>query len=278
MCGRLSVQPPRRAAFQPPSSASPHHLVHRAEMAKDGGEALAERTPPRKVRRKVNQNVGTHWCWATRLDGTPCECKVPKDSNIPFCEHHLKHGDDALIVMDHPENHAVGKILIARFDLPKGYKMVYWGNRVRWRGCKGEDRAMSFLVNGGVIDPIDCTGQQLQFMACPGPGERVNTKCTDTCFGKTYDTRLVGREIVTTEDVPKNHQLLQWYGSKDWFEAREIDRSDVGTAEHPAPKRKKRKRKQVDKDAATEKENPPLLPEHAPLLPPMLEHAILGGE
>ena len=88
--------------------------------------------------------------------------------------------------------------------------MVYWGKRCRWRGCKGEDRAMSFLQNGGVIDPIDCEGQQLQYMACPGPGERSNTKCTDVCFGKTYDTRLIGREFETSEPVKKNHQLLQW--------------------------------------------------------------------
>jgi hypothetical protein len=199
--------------------------------------------PVRKRRRTVNQNLGRTYCWATDLKtGEPCPCMVPKDSNIPYCPHHLVHGDDALVVIDHPTNKGVGKILIARQDLPRGYKMVYWGRRTRWRGCKGEDRAMSFLQNGGVIDPIEFPGQQLQFMACPGPNERSNTKATDECFGKTYDTRLIGREFETSEPVRKNHQLLQWYGSKDWFESRDIPRTNVGTVDFPAPQRRTKKK------------------------------------
>eukprot|EP00213_Chloropicon_mariensis_P001420 CAMPEP_0197480256 /NCGR_PEP_ID=MMETSP1309-20131121/39988_1 /TAXON_ID=464262 /ORGANISM="Genus nov. species nov., Strain RCC998" /LENGTH=275 /DNA_ID=CAMNT_0043022177 /DNA_START=43 /DNA_END=870 /DNA_ORIENTATION=+ len=193
----------------------------------------------RKLRRKVNQNSGRSYCWATCVEtNQPCTERVPEDSNIPYCLHHLRAGDSAIEVIDHPTNKDVGKIVVARVDLPKGYKLVYWGRRVRWKGCKGEDRAMSYLQNGGVIDPYDCEGQQLQYMACPGPSERCNTKCTDVCFGKTYDTRFVGREFETSEPVKKNHQLLQWYGSKDWFEAREIPRTNVGTEEHPAPQRR----------------------------------------
>ena len=212
--------------------------------------------PVRKRRRTVNQNLGRAYCWATDLKtGEPCPCKVPKDSNIPYCPHHLVHGDDALVVIDHPTNKGVGKILIARQDLPRGYKMVYWGRRTRWRGCKGEDRAMSFLQNGGVIDPIEFPGQQLQFMACPGPNERSNTKATDECFGKTYDTRLIGREFETSEPVKKNHQLLQWYGSKDWFESRDIPRTNVGTVDYPAPLRRCNKAKKKKTTKVEEKEN-----------------------
>ena len=197
--------------------------------------------PKRRTRRNVNQNLGCVYCWATDAEtGQPCTSRSAEGSNLPYCERHRRIGDGAIQVLDHPENHAVGKIVVANIDLPKGYKFVYWGKRCRWRGCKGEDRAMSFRPNGGVIDPTGCEGQQVQFMACPGPSERSNIKCTDVCFGKTYDTSLVGREIETSEPVKKNHQLLQWYGSKEWFESRGIPRTNVGTEAHPAPQRKKK--------------------------------------
>ena len=197
--------------------------------------------PKRRTRRNVNQNLGCVYCWATDAEtGQPCTSRSAEGSNLPYCERHRRDGDGAIQVLDHPEDHAVGKIVVANIDLPKGYKFVYWGKRCRWRGCKGEDRAMSFRPNGGVIDPTGCEGQQVQFMACPGPSERSNIKCTDVCFGKTYDTSLVGREIETSEPVKKNHQLLQWYGSKEWFESRGIPRTNVGTEAHPAPQRKKK--------------------------------------
>ena len=166
----------------------------------------------------------------------------------------MREGDGALMVLDHPTNEEVGKIVVARIDLPKGYKMVYWGKRCRWRGCKAPDKAMSFLPNGGVIDPSGLAGQQVQYMACPGPGERSNTKCTGVCFGKTYDTKLVGREFETSEAVKKDHQLLQWYGSKEWFEARDIPRTNVGTPQYPTPLRKK-KSKRKKKSAPSREED-----------------------
>ena len=46
---------------------------------------------------------------------------------VPYCERHLKSGDDALKVYQHPKG--FGKILVARFNLPKGYRMVYHGLR-----------------------------------------------------------------------------------------------------------------------------------------------------
>ena len=207
------------------------------------GESGGSGGPKRRTRRSVNQNLGRTFCWATCSDtGQPCENKVPKGSNIPYCEFHLREGDGALEVVDHP---TVGKIVVARVDLEKGYKMVHWGKRCRWRGCKGHDKAMSFRPNGGVIDPSGFKGQQVQYMACPGPSERSNTKVTTVCFGKTYDRNLVGREIETTEPLKKNTQLLQWYGSKDWFAARDVPRRNVGTKEYPAPLRRRKEKKKV---------------------------------
>ncbi|WZN60010.1 hypothetical protein HKI87_02g15380 [Chloropicon roscoffensis] len=199
----------------------------------------------RRLRRNINQNLGRDYCWATEAaTGQPCTSRSAEGSNLPYCERHRREGDGAIQVLDHPEDHGVGKIVVANIDLPKGYKFVYWGKRCRWRGCKGEDRALSFRANGGVIDPLNCEGQQLQFMACPGPSERSNTKCTDVCFGRTYDKQLIGREFETIEPVKRKHQLLQWYGSKDWFESRGIPRTNVGTAAYPAPQRKKRRRQE----------------------------------
>jgi hypothetical protein len=211
-------------------------------MGKPEADQKEKKKPRRRLRRSVNQNLGKFWCWATDPNtGQPCTCEVPEGSNIPYCERHLREGDGAITVLDHPTNKELGKIVVARQDLQKGHKFVYWGKRCRWRSCKGHDKAMSFRSNGGVIDPYECEGQQVQFMACPGPGERSNTKVTNVCFGKTYDKGLVGREIEVIEPVKKNHQLLQWYGSIDWFLARQIPRTDVGTEEYPAPKAKRKR-------------------------------------
>ena len=107
------------------------------------------------------------------------------------------------------------------------------------------------LSGGGVITPWGHAGQQLQYMSCPGPSEKCNTKSTDECFGDTYDKHLVGREFETSQPVPKHTQLIQWYGSKDWFEARNIIRQDCGTEQYPAPLRKQPVRKPKPAGAAS---------------------------
>ena len=76
---------------------------------------------------------------------------------------------------------------------------------------------------GGVIDPTTHKeGSQMQFMSCPGPNERMNMRCTTPTkfYGATYEKGLVGREFMVMEDIPKNHQLLIWYGAQ-WFETRQ---------------------------------------------------------
>lgn len=190
----------------------------------------------RRVSKVTGQNLGTSHCWATKKDGKPCmRCRDP-GSEVPYCRVHMKVGDPSLKVVQHP-NKAFGKILVAARDLPRGYRMAYWGRRIAWHKCKAhKDWAMSYVQNGGVIDPCGIPQSKLQYMSCPGPSERSNTKATSQCFGTPHDTRLVGREFVLMEGVLKNHQLIQWYG-KDWFSARSIVRANVGTSRYPATRR-----------------------------------------
>lgn len=168
-----------------------------------------------------------------RKSGRPCAKRKDPSCALPFCAHHRERGDGAFRVVPHP---TAGSVLVANFDVPKGYRAVFWGTRKRWRDTEnkeGGDYAMAFRSNGGVIDPTTHkTGSQLQFMSCPGPNERMNMRHTDFFFGATREVGLVGRQFVVTEDVPKNHQFLIWYGSQ-WFTARGIDRIDVGTKRYP---------------------------------------------
>ena len=79
-------------------------------------------------------------CWALDSDFRPCKRKRAlfvktsdgrKVSNVvPYCSHHLKYGDSAIKVIDHPTNSNVGKILIAQCPLPVKYRIIYWGDRI----------------------------------------------------------------------------------------------------------------------------------------------------
>jgi hypothetical protein len=91
-------------------------------------------------------------------------------------------------------------------------------------------------------------------------------RSTNEFYGKTYEDGLVGREFVVMHDVKKNHQLLIWYGYS-WFDARGIDRIDVGTKRYPATLRetkdekeakKAKKKSPVAKTAKAAKKKPPL--------------------
>ncbi len=101
-------------------------------------------------------------CWAHSKAGKRCLCTVarpPEDATpcirdslpVPLCRTHMSSGDGALKVVKHP---TFGKILVARWDLPKGYRMVYWGYRKRCGyaldndGNVIEDRAVSYAPSG----------------------------------------------------------------------------------------------------------------------------------
>ena len=89
----------------------------------------------------------------------------------------MKTGDKIIKVVHHP---VAGKCLIAKVDIPKGYKFAYFGNRGRCPPCNKEDRAISYyppnkitgknrdfngerIINyNGVINPKN-TGDVLQY-------------------------------------------------------------------------------------------------------------------
>jgi len=172
---------------------------------------------------------------------------------IPYCRLHLGAGDGAVQVCSHP---FAGKCLVARFDLPKSYRLVLFGNRGRCATSDKEDRSISYYPPNpktgrnfvphtrqlktnnynGVLNPKD-TGDKLQFASCPGPSERQNIRSTFQYFG-LRNGELGGLEYITLEPVTKGTQLCQWYGS-GWWSARDIKRQDVGTKRFPAPKRQK---------------------------------------
>lgn len=159
-------------------------------------------------------------------------------------------------VVNHP---TFGKAVVARFDLPAKYRMAYWGRRGRCQPCGKEDRAISFYppdpVTGRNLDPKveggrtlkrnnyngvlnpGGTGDVVQYAACPGPNERQNMRSTFQYFG-LRNGEIGGLEFVTLMPVPKNTQLLHWYGS-DWWSARGLKRQDVGTKRYPATLRVK---------------------------------------
>ena len=199
-----------------------------------------QQQPHRRMRLDGLQNYGTEYCWALDKSGTPCEKKAQKKCPVPYCAKHLRVGDDAFSTREHPLG--IGKILIANFDLPKNYKMVYFGTRkpVRKLNKLRKDYMLSFWQGGGVIDPQDCpVSSKLQYMSNPGPAERSNVTCTDRMFGDTRDEGIVGREYKTTEFIPKGTQMLQFYGPQ-WFASRDMEKINVGTNKYPAPLKRKR--------------------------------------
>ena len=197
-------------------------------------------------------------CWAHSRTGKRCRTKVSSREGepipIPYCNYHLKHGDGAVKVVKHP---LFGNALVARYDLPAKYRLVYWGKRGRCPPSHVEDRSISYYppnpktgsnidpsVEGGrttkrnnyngVLNPSG-TGDLMQFAGCPGPNERQNMRSTFQYFGLRNGI-LGGLECVTVMPIPKNTQFLHWYGA-GWWSERDIKRQDVGTAKYPAPLR-----------------------------------------
>lgn len=115
----------------------------------------------------------------------------------------------------HPQ---CGRILVARHDLPKGYRLVYHGVRRSVRDLHSvdaeEDRTIWFYPDekvNGFLDPAGIYGCVMQFAACTGPGELANLKQS----GRTYGGRgckYGGVEYITKMPVPKGSQLVHWYG------------------------------------------------------------------
>jgi hypothetical protein len=211
-------------------------------------------------------------CWAHTRDSRRCRALVRSREGepipIPYCERHLQAGDGALKVVKHP---FAGFCLVARFDLPPRYRLVFHGIRGPCARSDKEDRSLSFYppdpttgsnfytdqqqsVNkirkinnyNGILNPKG-TGDRLQYSACPGPSERQNLKSTFQYFG-VRNGKVGGLEFVTNEPVPRHTQLCFWYGP-GWWEARGCKRRNVETPKYPVPKR--RKRAVAQKETAT---------------------------
>ena len=199
-------------------------------------------------------DLAERWrCWAHTRKGNRCNTLITSREGepipIPYCDKHLKSGDGALKVVGHA---VAGKCLVARYDLPKGYKIAFHGMRGRCDRCDKEDRAISYyppnkstgknkdkdggrVINyNGVLNPAG-TGDLMQYAACPGPSERQNMRSTFTYWG-VRNGKLGGLEFITLEHIPANSQLVHWYGP-GWWSARGVKRIDVGTKLYAAPKR-----------------------------------------
>jgi hypothetical protein len=135
-------------------------------------------------------------CWAHTKSGKRCRTIVTSREGepvpVPYCNVHLKSGDGALKVAPHP---FAGHCLVANCDLPKNYRMAFYGNRGRCATSDKEDRSISFYPPNpetgrnfyprtrvlkqdnynGVLNPKD-TGDVLQYASCPGPSERQNIR------------------------------------------------------------------------------------------------------
>merc|ERR1719265_619448 len=117
------------------------------------------------------------------------------------------------------------------------------GHLVDW----DEDRTVWFYLYpgermNGYIDPTGCPGSVLQYAGCIGPGEVVNITQNKRSYGLRNGV-YGGMEYVTKMPVPKNTQLVHYYGSEWWHDRPELKRSDVGTKRFPAPVRKSKKKK-----------------------------------
>ena len=193
-------------------------------------------------------------CWATNSRGNPCgkKCSTRKEaSGIPYCDRHLKVGDEAFKSIMHDEQPEIfGQILIAKFPIPRNYKLIYWGKL--WRSkdvpTSADDHTIDFCPNEysdrvyGTIDPTPYSGSIAQFASCVGPGELRNMAPDSIHFGDWGKNRTpcAGRVYKITKDIPIGHQVVHDYGA-GWMEDRNIKRLNSGTKKHPVGKREPRK-------------------------------------
>ena len=180
-------------------------------------------------------------CWASSAAGT--RCCAAFSGGLPYCAAHQKNGDGALKKVLHPGRPELGYLLVAALDLPKGYRICYWGTRTRCPYVPQDDRTIQYMSGpnrrsaNGVVDPTDHSGSQMQFGNCPGVDELATVR---TCggasayFGEHNDTGLVGVECQTTMAVPAGTQLVYQYGA-GWFAIRGLRQLEAGTARYPVP-------------------------------------------
>jgi len=169
-------------------------------------------------------------CLATTPNG-PCPSAVhaePGGGTCGYCEQHMRDGDPAVYEFEH-DVEALGKVLAASRDLPRGYRFAFWGTLSEWDPkARSADWAMDFAPHTGVVDPTPHAGSKLQFASAPGPRESRNLthvkgsargqcrtllnrekrqSCT-CCFGC-----LVALELELCEPVARHELILFRYRS-----------------------------------------------------------------
>jgi hypothetical protein len=180
-------------------------------------------------------------CWAHTRTGKRCRTLVRSREGepipIPYCQRHLMAGDGALKVVQHP---FAGQCLVARFDLPRRYRLAFHGIRGQCATSDREDRSLSFYPPDPVTGSNYYTEGAAKIRKINNYNGVVNPKGTGDIlqFGNR-NGRTGGMEFVTTEPILKNTQLCFWYGP-DWWKPRNMKRHDVGTPQYPAPRRNKR--------------------------------------
>lgn len=203
-------------------------------------------------------------CVSTLLTGEPCPGALPLDMNgelvdmVPYCAECRKNGDPSLLVTNHPK---FGKILVAKRDLPKGYRMAWWGDLTPKKKVPAPDWEWALVSTKGVINARPYQkGSQLQFSACPGPHEKVTVWMGPRHESNLAKTPLTCLMFSTTMPIPKNHQLCMMYNedmksTDEFFEERGIKRADVGTNKFPCIRKQVRtsplqtKRLQADRES-----------------------------
>lgn len=136
----------------------------------------------------IKQSNKKNQCWAHTLNGKRCPVIVSSREGepipVPYCNIHLKSGDGALKVVNHP---LAGKCLVARYDLPKGYRIAFWGMRGQCLNCDVEDRAISFYP------PNPISGSNRLVEKKPGwrknGKKKITEKKTNTSTTKKIITR-----------------------------------------------------------------------------------------
>merc|ERR1719443_1544802 len=197
-------------------------MVKHVKQALSAGSAQrrAQEIPTKKLGKGKTLAWGQHTpssgrCISTSLKGKPCLSPLPLDKHgnsdfVPYCAECRKNGDPSLLVTSHPK---FGKILVARRDLPKGYRMAWWGDRTTTKALPEAHWEWALDTHAGMIDARPHQGGSLmQFSACPGP-----TELTTVWMGPNSDQLLQKKEKLasmlfsTRMDVPKRHQLCMMY-------------------------------------------------------------------
>jgi hypothetical protein len=169
---------------------------------------------PARRARLQRQRLSDRACWAHTKGGRRCTARVTP-GELPYCNRHLTSGDGAFKKVRHPDKR-LGTALVARMALPKGYRLVFWGDRSRCPYIEDDDRTLQYLSGisrgnpNGVIDPAPYDGSVGQFMNSPAPSELTTARGTQRYWGKHNESGLVGQEFVLTRALRPNHQVSFW--------------------------------------------------------------------